>query len=153
MSALDLCAGARKFQKYYLFSMGPQKNLYWRGTTHSGISTLKVPFFSQIDQNVPGQPWVDWKSKSIEIIPKQHNSCFYIKPKLLGDFRQLWPSLTPKGTRNLNFDSTIRMGWDYCHCKDYQIPFPMTIHGSKSKLEWLRYLENYENALARFPKP
>jgi len=30
----------------------------------------------QIDQNAPGQPWVDLKSKLVKIITKQHFSCF-----------------------------------------------------------------------------
>ena len=34
------------------------------------------------------------------------------------------------------------MGWDQRHCKDYQIHFPTTIHGSKSELKWLRYPKN-----------
>ena len=60
--------------------------------------------------------------------------------------------LTPKGTRNPNFDPTIRIGWDQCHCKDYQIPFPTTIHGSKSKLKWLRYPENHAKRINTFPE-
>ena len=62
-------------------------NLFAHRSTRSAVS-------SQIDQNAPGQPWVDRKSKSVRIILKQHFSCFYIKPELLGDFRHLWPSLT-----------------------------------------------------------
>lgn len=45
-------------------------------------------------------------------------------------------------TRKLNFDPTIRIGWNKYHCKEYLIPFPMTTCGSKSELKWLRYLEN-----------
>ena len=43
----------------------------------------------QINQNDPGQTWVNQKSKSVKIISKQHFSCFYIKLELLGDFHQL----------------------------------------------------------------
>ena len=53
------------------------------------------------------------------------------------------PTLSPKGTKNSNFDPTFKMGLYQRHCKDYQIPFPMTIHGSKSELKRLRYLENH----------
>ena len=92
-------------------------------------------FSSQIDQNALDQPWVDWESNEFKILPKQHLSCFYIKLKSLGDFCQLWPTLTwswlPKA---LNFDPTIWMGWNQFHCKECQIPFPTIAHGSKSKL-------------------
>ena len=51
-------------------------------------------FSSQIDQNAPSQPWVDRESNEVKILPKQHLSCFYIKPKSLRDFCQLWLTLT-----------------------------------------------------------
>ena len=35
--------------------------------------------------------------------------------------------LTLGGTKNPNFDPTIRTGWDQCHCEDYLIPFPTNI--------------------------
>ena len=57
------------------------------------------------------------------------------------------PRLTLEGTRNPNFDVTVRTCWDQCHYEDYQIPFPMTIHESKSELKRLRYLENYEKRI------
>ena len=63
------------------------RNLFEHWRTRSANS-------SQIDQNALGQPWVDRKSKLVKIILKQHFSCFYIKPELLSDFRQLWLSLT-----------------------------------------------------------
>ena len=65
--------------------------------------------------------------------------------RFLSTLTKFGPMLTPKGTRNPNFDPTIRTGWDQCHCKDYQIPFPRTIHGSKSELKWLRYPENHQH--------
>ena len=37
------------------------------------------------------------------------------------------PMLTLGGTKNPNFDPTIRTGWDQCHCEDYLIPFPTNI--------------------------
>ena len=43
------------------------------------------------------------------------------------------------------------MSWNQCHCKGYQILIPTTIHGLKSKLEWLRYHENWDNALIDAP--
>ena len=50
------------------------------------------------------------------------------------------------GPKNPNFDSAIRMGWNQCHCEDYQILIPTTIHGSKSALERSRCHENRHNA-------
>ena len=48
--------------------------------------------------------------------------------------------------RNPNFDPAVRMVWNQCHCEDYQILSPTTIHGSKLELERLRYHENWVNA-------
>ena len=47
------------------------------------------------------------------------------------------------GPKNPNFDLTIKTGLYHRHCGDYQNPFPMTIHESKSELKQLRYIENY----------
>ena len=49
--------------------------------------------------------------------------------------------LTLESNKNSNFDLVVRIGWDHCHCEDYQIPFPMTIHRLKSELKRLRYLK------------
>ena len=38
------------------------------------------------------------------------------------------------------------MGWNHCHCRDYQLLIPTTIHGSKSELEQPRYRENQDDA-------
>ena len=56
--------------------------------------------------------------------------------------------LTLEGTKNPNFDLIVRMAKDQFHYKDYQIPFPMTIHGPKSELKQLRYLENTEKCVS-----
>ena len=61
-------------------------------------------------------------------------------------------TLTLEGTRNPNFNSTIKTSWDQRHCKNYQIPFPITIHGSKLELKQLRYLENHAKRINIFPK-
>ena len=39
--------------------MGLWKHLNWHGTTCSGIRALESAILGQIDQNAPGQPWVD----------------------------------------------------------------------------------------------
>ena len=66
------------------------------------------------------------------------------------DYRRFLSSLTKfdlrltlKSDRKLNFDPTIRMGWNQCHCEDSWIPFPMTTHGLKLELKRLRYLKNH----------
>ena len=41
---LDLHVGPQKFQKYYLISIGPWRNLNWCGVTRSGIGALEMPF-------------------------------------------------------------------------------------------------------------
>ena len=53
--------------------------------------------------------------------------------------------LTSSGPKNPNFDLAIRTGRNQCHCKGYHILIPMTIHGSKSELERLRYQESRDN--------
>ena len=52
-------------------------------------------------------------------------------------------SLTPSCYWKPNFDSTIEMGWNQCHYKEYWIPSPKTSHGSKLELKRLRNLENH----------
>ena len=129
-------------KRYYLFSMGPQKHLNWHNATYSSIEALELPFLVKLTKMPLVDPGLTKSQICVKITPKQHFSFFYIKPELLGDFRRLWPRLTPYGTRNLNFDTTVRMGWNQCHYENYQIPFPTTIHGSKLEFKQLRYPEN-----------
>ena len=64
--------------------MGPWTRLIWHNPL--GIRGIQSAFLGQIKQNAPSQPKVDQRSKLVKTIPKQHFSCFYIKPKLFGDF-------------------------------------------------------------------
>ena len=48
LSALDLRAKPHKFQKYYIFFMGQQKHIDWRGATHLNIGALKVHFLVKL---------------------------------------------------------------------------------------------------------
>ena len=48
LSALDLRVRPRKFQKYYIFSIGQWKYLDQRGATHSGIRAIEVPFLVKL---------------------------------------------------------------------------------------------------------
>ena len=61
-------------------------------------------------------------------------------------------TLTPKGTKNPNFNMSIRTSWDLCHRKYYQIPFLTTIHGSKSELKRLKYRENRVKCISTLPE-
>ena len=56
------------------------------------------------------------------------------------------------GPKSPNFDLAVGMGWNQCHCKDYQILIPMTIHGLKSELKRSRYHENWHDALIDAPQ-
>ena len=51
------------------------------------------------------------------------------------------------GSKNPNFDPTTRTGWNQCHCENYRILVPTTIHGSKLELEQPRYHENRNDTL------
>ena len=72
-------------------------------------------------------------------------------PRFLSNLTKFDLKLTPRGDRKPNFDQIVRMSWNQCHGKDYSIPFPMTAHGSKSKLKRLRYLENHARHVCSFP--
>ena len=133
--------------------------LTWHDATCSGTRVPEVPFQVKFTKMPLVNPRLTESQSWVKIIPKQQFSCFYIKPELLGDFCQLWPTLTkfnsrltPRGTRNPNIDTTVRMSWDLYHCKYYQIPFPTTIHGSKSELKRLRYPENHTKRVSMLPE-
>ena len=121
-----------------------------------GHRSIESSFLGQIDQNAFGQSRVDWMSKLVKTTPKQQFSCFYIKLELIEDFCQLWSSLTwdwlPRMIEKPNFDPTIRMGGNQCHCKGYWIPFPTTIHMSKLELKRLKYHENCAGHISSLPK-
>ena len=96
LSALNLHARPQKFQKYYLFSTRPRKHLDWRGATRSGIRTLEVHFQVKLTKMPLVNPGLTESQSRSKLSQNNifHVSTFYIKSKLLGDFRQFWPSLT-----------------------------------------------------------
>ena len=71
-------------------------------------------------------------------------------------YRRFLSTLTwdwlPRMIKKPNFDLTIRMGGNQCHCKGYWIPFPTTIHVSKSELKMLKYHENCVGHISSLPK-
>ena len=84
-----------------------------------------------------------------------HNKIFHSftsNPSFSEIFNNFDLKSIPGGPKNSNFDLTIQMGWNQCHCKDYQILIPTTIHGSKLKLEQLRYHKNRNDALIDAPQ-
>ena len=112
------------------------------------------------DQNALGQPWVDQKSKTCQNHPKTTFFLFLHQTLATLWFSSTWscltkfdPRLTLRGIENPNFDPTVRLGWDQCYYKFYWILFPITIHGSKSELKRLRYLENREKCISSLPDP
>jgi len=58
--------------------------LTWRNLF--GHRIIRSAFSGQIDPNALSQPWVDQKSNQVKVLPKQHFSCFYIKPASLRGF-------------------------------------------------------------------
>ena len=61
------------------------------------------------------------------------------------------PKSILSGSKNLNFNPAVRMGWNQRHCEDYQILIPMTIHRSKSELRQQRYHKNRDNTPINAP--
>ena len=55
------------------------------------------------------------------------------------------PKSISDGPKNPNFDPAVKMGRNQCHCKDYQLLIPTTIHESKSELERPRYHEKRDD--------
>ena len=61
--------------------------------------------------NWPKCPWstLSWSQRLVKITPKQHFSCFCIKPELLGDFCQIWLEV-PYGHQKPKFWSDYQKG-------------------------------------------
>ena len=72
--------------------------------------------------------------------------------RFLSTLTEFDPELTLEDPRNPKFYLSIRIGWGQHHCKYYQIPFPITTHGSKLELKWLRYPENRARNVILLPK-
>ena len=114
--------------------MEPRKHLDWCGATRLGIRALKVR------QNQP-------KTTIFMFLHQTQATRIFLSTLTKFDLR-----LTLGGTKNPNFDPSIRTGWSQHHYKYYGIPFLTTIHRSKSKLKWLRYLENHVEHISTIPE-
>ena len=115
LSALNLHARPRKFQKYYLLSIGPRKHIDWCGKSHSGIRPFKVPFPVELTKI----PLVNLKLTKSQIVPKfSQNNIFHAFTSNLShleifvNFDQVWLSLTLSLTlRSLSNDySWVEIG-------------------------------------------
>ena len=115
--------------------------------------STRSAFFSQ---NAPSQPWVWLKVKWGQ---NPYKTTFFIVLHQTQASRRFLTTLTkfdPKsilgGPKNPNFDPAVRMGWNQCHCEDYQILILTTIQGSKLELERPRYHENRDDAPINAPQ-
>ena len=133
--------------------MGLRKHLDWHGATCSSIKALEVPFQVKLTKMPLVNPGLIESQSQSKL---SQNKTFFMFLHQTWATRwfssSLTQSLTYKGTRNLNFDPIVRMGWDQYHCKEYQILFPTTIHGLKLELKWLRYPENCAKHVSTLPK-
>lgn len=94
---LHLLARPRKFQKYYIFFVGQQKHIDWRGATRLGIGALKVPFLVKLTI----MPLVKLGLTEIQTRSKSpQNGIFYAftsnerHSKIFVKFDPVWPILT-----------------------------------------------------------
>ena len=134
--------------------MGPQEYPKWHDTTCSDTEAPKMSFPTKITK----MPLVNLgltegqiRSNSIQnntFHSFSSNSSFSEILATLTKFDLKLISCRPK---NPNFDLIVRTCWNQCHCEDYQILIPMTIHGSKLELKRLRYHENWVNASINAP--
>ena len=125
----DLRVGLQKIQKYCFFFVGPREHPEWRGITHLDTRVPKVPFLAKMPlvnlRLTEGQ----MKSK-----PSQNNIFHSFTSnmsfsEIFNNFDKVWPGVDLKGPKNPNFDLAIRVSWNQCHCKYYQILIPTTIRG------------------------
>ena len=151
----SICVSNPKKSKNIIFlPMGPRGHPEWCDATRSDAGVPEVPFSTKMTK----MPLVNLglTEGQMRSKPSQNNTfhSFALNlsfSEIFGNFDQLWPSWLPTGPRNHNFDLAVRTGWKQHHCEDYQILNPMTIHGSKSKLEQSKYHKNRDNALIDAP--
>ena len=75
--------------------MGLWEHLERRGVAYSNTGAPKVPFSAKMTKMPLVNPRFDRRSNEVKALKKQHFFLwFYIKPELLGEFLQLWLSLT-----------------------------------------------------------
>ena len=71
--------------------MGLWEHLERRGVAYSNTGAPKVPFSAKVPLV---NPRFDRRSNEVKALKKTFFLWFYIKPELLGEFLQLWLSLT-----------------------------------------------------------
>ena len=96
MSALDLHAEPRKFQKCQLFTRGLWEHLDWDGTTHSGIRALKVPFYIKMTKMLSVSLGLTKSQNWLKPPQKNNFHVFTSNPRLseiFVNFDQVWPEV------------------------------------------------------------
>ena len=95
--------------------MGPWKHLDWCGTTRLDIGALEVPFRVKLTK----MPLVNTRlTKSQSRSKSFQNNIFHVSTTNLSysmifvKFDQVLPEVDSEGTKNPNFDPTIRTDWD-----------------------------------------
>ena len=134
----------------FSLSTGPWEHLEWCDIACSGIKTPEVPISAKMTKTPIVSHRFNWRSNEVQTSTKTK---FFIylhqiraSQRFLTTLTKSDPKSTRGGPKNLNFDPAVRTGWNQRHCEDYWILVPMNIHGSKSKLERPRYLENWDDA-------
>ena len=95
-STLDLHGTPWKFQEILTFQQGTVGT--WRLTLYNLFRhwSTRSAFLGQIDQNAPGQSWVDQNSKLVKITQNNTFHVFTSNPSLSNifvNFNQLWPKV------------------------------------------------------------
>ena len=130
--------------------MGPWKHLEWHGATRSSTETPKMPFIAKMTKMPLVSSKFNQRSNEVQTRTKQRFFTILHQTRVSQRFLTILTKFDSKsilgGPKNPNFDLPIRTGWNQCHCDDYQILVPMTVHRSKSELEWLRCHKNRGDA-------
>ena len=108
--------------------------------------------------NWPKCPWSTLGWPKVQVVQNHPKTIFFMflhQTRVCQRFSSILTNfdsrLSLRNTWKTNFDLTIEMGWNQCHCEYYWILFPMTIHGSKLELKQLRYLENHVGHVSLLP--
>ena len=135
--------------------MGPREHLEWCGATRLVNGAPKVHFSAKMTKMPLVNPRFDRRSNEVKTLTKKIFSTVLhetqASQKFLTTLTKFDPKSIPMGLKTLSFDPTIITGWIQCHCEDYQILIPKTVHGSKLELERSRCHKNRDNTTIDAP--